>query len=115
MSSTEQGKVRRLFSEANHQVAAAKQARIEEARAMRRSRIMQEADRLVAESRNLQRVAMMEGIPLKLPALAPVHRREMILKPDEGETELSKTKNLAREIASLISDIENTKKVEKRN
>lgn len=115
MSFKEQAKVRKLFSEANHQVAAARQARIDEARAMRRSRIMQEAGRIMAESHNLQQVAMMEGIPLNLPALAPVHRREMILRPDEGETELSKTSSLAREIASMINDIENTKKEQKRS
>lgn len=115
MSSQEQAKVRKLFSEANHQVAAARQARIDEARAMRRSRIMEEAGRIMAESHNLQRVAMMEGIPLNLPALAPVHRREMILKPDESETELSKTRSLAREIASMINGIESTKKEQRRS
>ena len=112
MSPTEQAKVRRMFSEANHQVLEARRARIEEAHALRRSRIMQEAGRLMAESRNLQRAAMLEGIPLGLP-LQPVHRRERIIKPDKGETEISKTKNLAHEIASLISDIENTEKEQK--
>lgn len=112
MSAAEQAKVRRMFSEANHQVLEARRAQMEEAHAMRRSRIMQEAGRLMAESRNLQRAAMLEGIPLSLP-LQPVHRREVIMKPDKGETEISKTKNLAHEIASLISDIENTEKEQK--
>lgn len=107
MSTEEQGKVRKVFSEANHQVLAAKRAQIEEAHAMRRSRIMQEAGRLLAESRNLQQVAMMEGIPLNLP-FQPVRRREMILKPDKSATEVSRTRNLAHEIASLINDIEKT-------
>lgn len=101
-----------MFSEANHQVLEARRAQIEEAHAIRRSRIMQEAGRLMAESRNLQRVAMLEGIPLSLP-LQPVHRRKMIVKPDKDETEISKTKNLAHEIASLINDIEKTEKQEK--
>lgn len=112
MSAAEQAKVRRMFSEANHQVLEARRAQIEEAHAIRRSRIMQEAGRLMAESRNLQQAAMLEGIPLSLP-LQPVHRREMIMKSDKGETEVSKTKNLAHEIASLISDIENTEKEQK--
>jgi len=112
MSAAEQAKVRRVFSEANHQVLEARRAQIEEAHAIRRSRIMQEAGRLMAESSNLQRVAMLEGIPLNLP-LQPVHRRQMILKPDNGETDISKTKNLAHEIASLISDMEKTEKEEK--
>ena len=107
MSTDEQAKARRVFSEANHQVLAARRARIEEAHAMRRSRIMQEAGRLLAESRNLQQIAMLEGIPLNLP-FQPVHRREMIIKPDKSETEISKTRSLAHEIASLISDIEKT-------
>ncbi|XP_078362698.1 uncharacterized protein LOC144646871 isoform X1 [Oculina patagonica] len=112
MSTEEQGKARRVFSEANHQVLAAKRAQIEEAHAMRRSRIMQEAGRLLSESRNLQQIAMMEGIPLNLP-FGPVRRREMILKPDKGATEVSKTRNLAHEIASLINDIEKTGNEEK--
>lgn len=109
MSAAEQAKVRRVFSEANHQVLAARQAQIEEAHAIRRSRIMQEAGRLMAESHNLQQAAMLEGMPLNFP-LQPVHRREMIVKPDKSETEISKTRNLAHEIASLISDIEKTEK-----
>lgn len=112
MSTDEQAKVRRVFSEANHQVLAARRAQIEEAHAMRRSRIMQEAGRLLAESRNLQQIAMMEGIPLKLP-FQPEHRREMILKPDNSEIEVSRTRNLAHEIASLITDIEKTDNEEK--
>jgi len=112
MSPSEQAKVRRMFAQANHQMLEARRAQIEEAHAIRRSRIMQEAGRLMAESRNLQQVAMLEGIPLNLP-LQPAHRREMIMKSDKGDNEISKTKNLAHEIASLISDIEKTEKEEK--
>ena len=112
MSAAQQAKVRRMFAQANHQMLEARRAQIEEAHAIRRSRIMQEAGRLMAESRNLQQVAMLEGIPLNLP-LQPVHRREMIMKSDKGDTVISKTKNLAHEIASLISDIEKTEKEEK--
>lgn len=112
MSAAQQAKVRRMFAQANHQMLEARRAQVEEAHAIRRSRIMQEAGRLMAESRNLQQVAMLEGIPLNLP-LQPVHRREMIMKSDKGDTEISKTKNLAHEIASLISDIEKTEKEEK--
>ena len=112
MNKKEQAEARRTFSQANHQMLAAKRARIDEAQAMRRSRIMQEAGRLMAESRNLQRVAMLEGIPIRL-ALQPQNRRQMILKPDKSETEISKTRDLAGEIASLISDIEKAGKEKK--
>ena len=113
MSHREREKVRRLFSEASRQMAGLRRAQIEEARAARRSMIMRQAGRLIAESRHLQQLAMMEGIPLSLPFTHSSRRRQEILSPSP-ETSESSTKNLAREIVGLIDDIEKTSEDEKK-
>ena len=117
MSANEQDRVRNLFSDANHQMIEARRAqiaRIAQARVGRRFKIMQEAGRLMAESRNLQQVAELEGIPLNLPFQQAAMRRQQIPYWAKSTTEISSTKNLAKDIVGLISDIEKAEKGEKR-
>ena len=96
MTAREQAKVRSLFSDASHQMHQASLAQVEQARAMRRFTIMQEAGRLMAESRNLQQAAEQEGIPLNL----PFSQRQQISTPDKS------TNEIASEIVGLINNIE---------
>ncbi|XP_073257254.1 uncharacterized protein [Porites lutea] len=108
MSDKERSRVRNLFSEANRQMHEVRRAGITRARTIRRSRIMMEANRLQAEARTLQEMANIEGIPLNLPFQPPPLslRRETISKPE---------RNMVREIAVLMNDIEKAeKKREKR-
>lgn len=116
MSANEQDRVRNLFSDANHQMIEARRAqiaRIARARVARRFKIMQEAGRLMAESRNLQQLAELEGIPLNLPFQQTAMRRQQIPYWAKSATEIGSTKNLARDIVGLISDIEKAEKREK--
>lgn len=100
MTAREQAKVRGLFSDASHQMHQASLAQVEQARAMRRFTIMQEAGRLMAESRNLQQAAEQEGIPLNLPFSQGFRQRQQISTPDKS------TNEIASEIVGLINNIE---------
>ena len=100
MTAREQAKVRGLFSDASHQMRQASLAHVEQARAMRRFTIMQEAGRLMAESRNLQQAAEQEGIPLNLPFSQGLRQRQQISTPDKS------TNEIASEIVGLINNIE---------
>ena len=116
MSGEERARVRNLFSDANRQVHEARRAqiaRIQQDQAMRRFRIMQEAGRLMTESRNLQQMAELEGIPLNPPFQSPTRRRQQIPQSEKSGTEMTSSKNLAKEIVSLISDIEKADKEQK--
>ena len=116
MGAKEQERVRNLFSDANRQMAGARRAqiaRIEQARAMRRFRIMREAGRLMSESRNLQQIAELEGIPLKLPFQHSAPRKQWIPMSKERNSELNSSWKLAKEIVNLIGDIEKAEKEEK--
>ena len=109
MSQKERARVRNLFSDANRQMHESRRARIEliaQAQAMRRSRITQEARRLMAESRNLQEMADMEGIPLSLPLQPSPLRRQVVSKAESSA-------NLVKEIANLMGDIEKAEKKHK--
>lgn len=109
MSQKERARVRNLFSDANRQMHEARRTnimRIAQEQAMRRSRIGLEARRLMAESRNLQEMADMEGIPLSLPFQPSPLRRQVVPKAESSE-------KLVKEIANLMSDIEKAEKEHK--
>jgi len=113
MSMKERARVRSLFSDANRQMHEARRAqiaRLEQAQSMRRFRIMQEAGRLMAESRSIQQLAEQEGIPLNLPFQHTALRRHQIPNSEKSTTEINSSRNLAREIVSMISDIEKAEK-----
>jgi len=113
MSMKERARVRSLFSDANRQMHEARRAqiaRLEQAQSLRRFRIMQEAGRLMAESRSLQQLAEQEGIPLNLPFQHTALRRHQIPNSEKSTTEINSSRNLAREIVSMISDIEKAEK-----
>ena len=106
MGDKEQARVRNLFSDANRQMNEARRAQI----AMRRFNIMREADRLMTESRNLQQIAELEGIPLNLPFQQSGPRKQWIPTSKERNTKLKSPWNLAKEIVSLVGDIEKAEK-----